>query len=83
MDWLPPSHDAARQIHASFLQADGGRDIRTHLDLSGEPQIPELAEKYGLKQPMALLEYQDNTTRGLAFENAYSDYWNSTANEDG
>ena len=63
--------------------ADGAHDIHQHLNLSGEPLIPDLKQTFELRQPIGLLEYQDLTLQGLAYEREYSDYWNSTADEDG
>jgi amidase len=63
----------------SFLTADGGADIHSHLQRSGEPLIPDLQEFFQLKDPMPLLKYQDLTLKALEYEAAYSDYWNSTA----
>ncbi|KAK4454174.1 Acetamidase [Podospora aff. communis PSN243] len=83
MDWEPPSHATAKQIHVSFLFADGAHDIHSHLNLSGEPLIPDLEEFFQLRPPMGLLETQNLTLRGLEYEAAYSDYWNSSAGEDG
>ncbi|KAK4108887.1 amidase [Canariomyces notabilis] len=77
--WKPPSHVTARDIHMSFLTADGGADIHSHLQRSGEPLIPDLQEFFQLKEPMPLLEYQDLTVKALEYEAAYSDYWNKTA----
>lgn len=66
------------------MDADGGHDIHTNLDLSGEPIIPILKHSYGIKkEPEPLLEYQKNTVLGLEYEAGYSDYWNSTAADDG
>lgn len=64
--------------------ADGAADVQKHLDRSGEPMIPELASR-GLRPrpPMGLLDFQDMTLKGLDFEARYSDYWNSTGDEDG
>ncbi len=67
----------------SFLFADGAHDIHKHLDLSGEPLIPDLAETFTLRDPYPLLKYQDLTMEGLEYEHKYSDYWNSTAGDDG
>ncbi|KAJ4312584.1 hypothetical protein N0V84_009867 [Fusarium piperis] len=67
----------------SFLKADGAHDIHQHLNLSGEPLIPDLRQSFKLQPPMGLLEYQDLTLQGLAYERQYSDYWNSTADTDG
>ncbi|KAK0643850.1 amidase signature domain-containing protein [Cercophora newfieldiana] len=83
VNWEPPSHAAARRIHLAFLKADGAHDIHSHLDLSGEPLIPDLREVLKLRQPYDLLDIQDMTIQGLEYEAAYSDYWNSTANDDG
>lgn len=63
--------------------SDGAHDIHRHLRLSGEPLIPDLEDTFGLKPPLGLLEMQDLTLQGLEYEAAYSDYWNSTADEDG
>lgn len=70
-------------IQVSFLWADGAQDIHKQLDLSGEPLIPQLQEKCQLRDPIPLLAYQDLTIQGRDYEAAYSDYWNSTVNQDG
>ncbi|KAK3371231.1 amidase signature domain-containing protein [Lasiosphaeria ovina] len=79
VDWEPPLQATAKRVHVSFLFADGAHDIHSHLDLSGEPLIPDLQEAFKLRQPMDLLKYQSLTLEGLEYEAAYSDYWNSTA----
>ncbi|KAI1735431.1 amidase signature domain-containing protein [Xylaria scruposa] len=83
VDWNPPAQWAGRNIHWSFLVADGARDIHDQLNLSGEPLIPDLKEFFKLRDPIGLLEYQDLTQRGLQYEAEYSDYWNSTKEQDG
>jgi amidase len=65
------------------LKADGGHDIHTQLNISGELLIPQLRRSFELRDPMSLLEYQALTVEGRDYEAAYSDYWNSTANDDG
>ncbi|EWY85605.1 hypothetical protein FOYG_12746 [Fusarium oxysporum NRRL 32931] len=82
IDWKPPSHETATNIHARFLSADGAHGIHQHLNRSGEPLIPDLRDGLKLKTPTELLKYQDLTTQGLEFEQQYSDYWNSTADLD-
>lgn len=67
----------------SVLLADGGHDVHGHLKLSGEPIIPDLEKLFALKPPMNLLDYQKLTLDALKFEESYSDYWNSTAKDDG
>ncbi|KAI1356104.1 amidase signature domain-containing protein [Xylaria sp. FL0043] len=83
IDWNPPTQAIGRGIHLAFLYADGAHDIHNQLDLSGEPLIPDLQETFKLRDPIDLLEYQDLTLQGLQYEAEYSDYWNSTAEEDG
>ncbi|KAI0541303.1 amidase signature domain-containing protein [Xylaria digitata] len=83
VDWQPPTQGVGRNIHLAFLMADGAHDIHTQLELSDEPLIPDLKESFQLRDPMDLLQYQDLTIRGLEYESAYSDYWNSTAGDDG
>ncbi|KAF8451454.1 amidase signature domain-containing protein [Kalaharituber pfeilii] len=84
VDWNPPSHATAVRIHLSFLRADGAHHVHTQLNLSGEPLIPALRKSFQLRDPISLLEYQRLTLEGRDFSAEYSDYWNSTAeNEDG
>ncbi|KAK3944398.1 Acetamidase [Diplogelasinospora grovesii] len=83
VDWNPPSQRTAKRVHVSFLYADGAHDVHKHLDLSGEPLIPNLEKSFKLRDPIPLLEYQDLTLRGLDYEIKYAEYWNSTAEDDG
>ncbi|KAJ2992004.1 hypothetical protein NUW58_g2320 [Xylaria curta] len=83
VDWNPPAQEVGRAIHLAFLKADGAYDIHSQLNLSGEPLIPDLRKSFKLREPMNLLKYQDLTLQGLKYEADYSDYWNSTAEQDG
>ncbi|KAI8630724.1 amidase signature domain-containing protein [Xylariaceae sp. FL1651] len=83
IDWEPPVQETAKIIHWAFLKADGAHDIHSQLNRSGEPLIPDLEESFKLRDPMSLLDYQDLTLQGLEYESRYSDYWNSTAEQDG
>ena len=65
------------------MYADGADDVTKHLALSGEPLVTDLEETLSPKDPNSLLNYQDHTVQGLEYEARYSDYWNSTADEDG
>jgi len=80
--WEPPEHSTAKRIHSTFLKADGRHDIHRQLNLSGEPLIPQTAAKFQLADPMRVDEYHQLTLEGIAFERAYSDYWNSTGSAD-
>jgi len=70
-------------VQVSFLVADGGNDIHKNLELSGEPLIPDLAKVFKLRDPDPLLKYQGLTIEGLEYEQLYSDYWNSSGDDDG
>lgn len=81
--FLSAFYEFTKVWQLAFLKADGAHDIHEQLDLSGEPLIPDLEDSFKLRDPMDLLEYQDLTLQGLEYEAAYSDYWNSTVEEDG
>ncbi|KAL8940143.1 MAG: hypothetical protein Q9211_002417 [Gyalolechia sp. 1 TL-2023] len=81
--WDPPSQTTAKKVHLAFLEADGAHDVHQQLDLSGEPLVPPLRGSFQLRDPIPLLEYQDLTIQGKAYNEAYYDYWNSTSRGDG
>ncbi|KAI0882064.1 amidase [Annulohypoxylon maeteangense] len=84
IDWVPPSHEKATKIHLSIIRADGAGHVHRDLKLSGEPLIPALDNRgMNLRPPMDLLKFQDLASQGLDFEAQYSEYWNSTAKDDG
>ena len=63
--------------------AEGAHNVHKQIKLSGEPLVPLLRNDFQLRDPMPLLKYQDLTIQGKAYNEAYSDYWNSTACDDG
>ncbi|TGO13701.1 hypothetical protein BTUL_0065g00420 [Botrytis tulipae] len=83
VDWCPPSHSIPERLHPAIMNADGYHHIHKQLALSGEPLINDLQNFYTLKPPMSLLEYQDRALQLRDYRQAYSDYWNSTADADG
>ncbi|TGO57200.1 hypothetical protein BCON_0068g00310 [Botryotinia convoluta] len=83
LDWCPPSHSIPEWLHPAIMNADGSHHIQKQLALSGEPLINDLQGFYKLKPPMSLLEYQDRALQLRDYRQAYSDYWNSTADADG
>ncbi|KAK4203467.1 Acetamidase [Triangularia verruculosa] len=83
VDWNPPSHSEAMNIHLNILLADASADVREQLALSGEPLVPGVMAAEEGVQPMGLLEYQALTLEGKAYENAYAEYWNANTGEDG
>ena len=86
INWSPPPHLSHRllaEINLRFLQSDGGHDIHSHLQLSGEPLIPPLREIFKLKPPIDAIEIQKLSVEGRDACAAYADYWNSMAVDDG
>jgi len=83
VEWNPPCQSTAKRVHLAFLLADGAHDVHTQLSLSGEPLIPDLESSFQLRDPINLLEYQHLTLEGRDYSAEYSDYWNSTAGDDG
>lgn len=66
-----------------MLASDGFHDIHQQLARLGEPLVDCLKEDLALREPIPLIEAHDLTLKLLDYEIKYSDYWNSTANEDG
>lgn len=83
VEWAPPSHYDAAQIHLRFLQSDGGYDIHKQIDLSGEPLIAPLREIFELKPPFSAVRTQQLAVEARDSCEAYLDYWNSLTADDG
>ncbi|OCL15205.1 amidase [Glonium stellatum] len=85
IQWEPPSHFEACDIHQSFIRADGGADLWKQLGLLHEPLIHQLAELFGTGpvEPTPLLEYQANSLKRKDYSARYMEYWNSTAEKTG
>jgi len=83
IDWNPPPHQPTAQIHLFFLQSDGGHDIHKQLDLSGEPLIAPLQEVFKLQPPFSAIRCQELSIQARESCEAYADYWNTTALDDG
>ncbi|PWY91342.1 amidase [Aspergillus sclerotioniger CBS 115572] len=83
IEWSPPNHAEAFDILWNIFTSDGGRDIHTALQASGEDPIPQIAAVYGSKPghlPMkSLHETWQISTRRNDFQTSYLRYWKSTA----
>ena len=66
-----------------FLQSDGGYDIHKQLLLSGEPLIAPLRDVFKLEPPFSAIKCQELAIQGRNSCEAYSDYWNRMAEDDG
>src|SRR4051812_4861656 len=84
MEWNPPSNSESNDIHGHIARGDGCVDVWRALQLSGEPEVPEIEGLFlpdGPRQPMSLPEYQDVVVHMRDYRNRYQDYWMSTASE--
>ncbi|KAK3682999.1 amidase signature domain-containing protein [Podospora appendiculata] len=82
IDWDPPSNQESLEIHGCIARGDGCPDVWRALQLSGEPEVPEiegLFEPHGPREPMSLPEYHDVVIHMRDYRNRYQDYWMSTA----
>ena len=98
IQWKPPSHSSGnktcvRQIPYVFYSLltdpqaktwvyDGGLDIRTALDLSGEPIASQVEAAYG-KQPKEQFNASEIAATNVEkrqYQKEYLEYWNSTVN---
>ncbi|KAK3375517.1 amidase signature domain-containing protein [Lasiosphaeria ovina] len=82
IDWGPPSNLESHQIHGHIARGDGCPDVWRALQLSGEPEVPQirgLFEPDGPRDPMSLPEYQDVVVHMRDYRNRYQEYWMSTA----
>lgn len=83
VNWRPPPHQPAADIHLKFLQSDGAHYIHEQLDLSGEPLIYPLREIFQLKPPVSAITTENLSIQGRDACEAYADYWNTMSADDG
>lgn len=82
IEWEPPAHAEAFGILWDTFAADGGKDIHSQLEASGEPPVPELAISYGEKVghlPVSSLnDAWTIESRKYDYGVRYASYWQST-----
>ncbi|GIZ42592.1 hypothetical protein CKM354_000585300 [Cercospora kikuchii] len=82
IEWEPPAHAEAFGILWDTFAADGGKDIHSQLEASGEPPVPELAISYGEKVGhLPVSNLNDAWTiesRKYDYGVRYASYWQST-----
>ncbi|KAK3317078.1 amidase signature domain-containing protein [Apodospora peruviana] len=86
VDWNPPSNRESLEIHGKIARGDGCVDVWDALQLSGEPEVPEIDGLFesGLpRKPLSLAEYQDVVIHMKDYRNRYQEYWMSTAEKSG
>lgn len=73
------------QSQPPFTRADGMNDVLDNTALSGEPLVPEIQPMFenGVRQPIAVPEYYNNTLRLQDYLARYQEYWSSTADKSG
>ena len=84
-EWKPPSHQNLEKIALATWMYDGGTDIHSAFQLSGEPPVPQIALTYGHK-PRDQMNASQIAATNVAKREAqkeYLVYWNSTTSETG
>ncbi|OCK98416.1 amidase [Cenococcum geophilum 1.58] len=79
IEWKPPSHEQILDAGLKTWTYDGGEDIHSALELSGEPLIPQIA-LYG-DEPAEQAKGSDIAALNVTIREIrkeYMEYWNST-----
>ncbi|ODO01726.1 hypothetical protein I350_06553 [Cryptococcus amylolentus CBS 6273] len=76
IDWVPCDYTYAGQIAYSLVTSDGGHDVRTALELSGEPKLPSL---HKASEMISTYEEWQVNKRKLAYRKRHLDHWNATS----
>ena len=74
------------KIHKTIINADGMPSIVHNIRLSGEPFVPEVADRFPnghAGTPISLHAYENVTLQLEAYRLAYNQYWESTQNRTG
>ncbi|KAL9604624.1 MAG: hypothetical protein Q9219_000344 [cf. Caloplaca sp. 3 TL-2023] len=83
IDWKPPSHKRGINIILESWLYDSGADVRSAVELSGEPMIPQITGFYGgdrVKEPPKDATFiAANNVAKRGYQKEYMEYWNSTA----
>jgi hypothetical protein len=66
------------KIHKSIINADGVPNIVYNINLSGEPYVPEVADRSWGCPPISLHAYENITVQLEQYRLAYNSYWEST-----
>lgn len=87
VEWNPPSHARGIEIALKTFFYDGGRDVNSAFDLSGEPMAPQLSlYLHDNGQPFleaTASEIAQNNVAKRSYQKEYMDYWNSTTDVTG
>lgn len=83
IDWKPPQQPHAVETLFRMIGADGARDIRKHIQLSGEPPVQQL-EKWFFDtddvHSLSIDEYWALCKSRTDYIASYQSYWKATAN---
>ncbi|KAL8765719.1 MAG: hypothetical protein Q9209_007284 [Squamulea sp. 1 TL-2023] len=87
IEWKPPSHERGLGLLLAAWTYDNGADIRSALELSGEPMVPQIEPIYGAKHnhdpPKDATFIAANNVAMREYQKEYMEYWNSTAESTG
>lgn len=76
VDWTPDGHPEALSLLARMFVADGGKSIRTALDLAGEPWRPEM-KAYETASELGTHEMWQLHRERTALGKVYLEKWNA------
>ncbi|KAI0031973.1 amidase signature domain-containing protein [Vararia minispora EC-137] len=81
VNWAPPAHTDGSKIMTELFVADGGAKIHEAHTRSGEPPNSLVTGIFGKTaiEPMSLADFFDVNERRYRYQQAYTEYWNSTA----
>ncbi|KAF1828551.1 amidase [Decorospora gaudefroyi] len=83
ISWAPPSHHKVTETGGKTWVYDGGADVRSAFELSGEPMSPQVAFYQSLDKQFTGSEIAATNVEIRRLRKEYLDYWNSTADETG
>ncbi|KAF2115703.1 amidase [Lophiotrema nucula] len=79
VEWDPPSHSLAANVLFQILGSTAGQSVRSAVEASGEPPIPQLLELFNgsNSEPLPTSEFWKLCEWRERFQQQYHDYWKS------
>ncbi|EFQ84968.1 hypothetical protein PTT_20250 [Pyrenophora teres f. teres 0-1] len=83
IEWTPPSHRTLVDTGMNSWVYDGGNDVRSAFNLSGEPMSPQVSFYGSLTKEFSATEIAATNVELRRLKKEYMEYWNSTAQQTG
>lgn len=83
VEWDASLHAECVQLMDEYYTADGGEDIRSAVQVGGEPFIPHVEKLVGRGSAISVSDYWQLNKRKWALQNAYMRKWDSVRGRDG